>query len=688
VKKLMLLVAAGTLWLFLAAIPALADGGPHTASSHSGVDTLTSDSCAGCHRAHTAQGARLINQSTEEGLCLSCHGSSSLGATADVLDGVQYAIKTDGSGDRDLATKIGALRGGGFENAYIGEVGRVAVSTAGALPTSVVSGYKTKVTVATSSGPVTSAHLALAGTNLDNTGTAWGNGTAASGVGPVVEMGCTSCHNPHGNGQYRILNTVPTATAAAGSTFTSAWSKPLVGATGGTYTTVDSHALLPGDTVTITANSNSVNNGTATVLAVNINTFTLTSFTVPMTGAGTGSGGIVTRTGGVKVKDYTNPAANDTRNYTVIQTQAGVFYTSQMGAYNFAQGDYFHRQVPWNAPSGSTADAPNGVAVATGTVAGGNYVPAFNDQINTWCAQCHTRYMSLATATNATGGNGASFDFGRTVVNAAAITAVAADGTITSATHGLAIGQGVNLFGLAANGIADGRYIVATVPSTTTFTVTGTFTIVAGSSIATASLRSDGVLAITAISAAASITAANHGLAVNDVVFINGLAAQGVGNGIYSVAAVGSANAFTVKIHEADGTYTAVTEATANAALTTAFVKKTDSSFAIQHRVQGNRACTTCHVAHGSNRVMTGDSGSFATPAGVASDSSRLLKVDNRGTCQACHDESRTWTTYTNTALSYARQNFDYQGAAAGVTSYDLFIPQLNVYKNAVVVVP
>ena len=52
----MLLVAAGGLWLFLAAVPAFADGGPHVASMNTGVCCLTADSCAGCHRAHTATG--------------------------------------------------------------------------------------------------------------------------------------------------------------------------------------------------------------------------------------------------------------------------------------------------------------------------------------------------------------------------------------------------------------------------------------------------------------------------------------------------------------------------------------------------------------------------------------------------------------------------------------------------------
>ena len=104
-------------WLFLAAIPALADGGPHVASVNSGVSSLTADSCAGCHRAHTAQGAMLLKVPEEE-LCLSCHGDAVAGATTDVMSGIQYALGTDGL--RNDAAVLGALRGGGFDQARIG----------------------------------------------------------------------------------------------------------------------------------------------------------------------------------------------------------------------------------------------------------------------------------------------------------------------------------------------------------------------------------------------------------------------------------------------------------------------------------------------------------------------------------------------------------------------------------------
>jgi hypothetical protein len=67
-----------------------------------------------------------------------------------------------------------------------------------------------------------------------------------------------------------------------------------------------------------------------------------------------------------------------------------------------------------------------------------------------------------------------------------------------------------------------------------------------------------------------------------------------------------------------------------------------------QHRTVAGRDCLTCHVSHGSNAAMTGTfSGSYEYPDGTASASSRLLKVDNRGTCQACHDPTGTITAGT-----------------------------------------
>ena len=119
-RRLALLIAVGATWLFLAALPALADGGPHVSATNNGSSVLTADSCAGCHRAHTAQGQFLINAASEEALCLTCHGAQSAGATTDVLTGVQYTSGAQHNVAGGAGTQLGALRNGGFDQARIG----------------------------------------------------------------------------------------------------------------------------------------------------------------------------------------------------------------------------------------------------------------------------------------------------------------------------------------------------------------------------------------------------------------------------------------------------------------------------------------------------------------------------------------------------------------------------------------
>ena len=215
-KRLMLLIAAGSLWLFLAAVPVFADGGPHIAAVNSGVNGVNADSCAGCHRAHSAQGDFLLVASSATSSCLTCHGATGLGATTDVESGVQYVLNTDPTALPRTTAVLGYLRGGGFVNARIGsdEAVRVAYLSG----TSVRLNGKVPVRTAGSQA-VTSAHLPnTAGVVGAASGVAWGNGpnSATPFAGAAVEVECATCHNPHGNGQYRILNPIP-APAATGT---------------------------------------------------------------------------------------------------------------------------------------------------------------------------------------------------------------------------------------------------------------------------------------------------------------------------------------------------------------------------------------------------------------------------------------------------------------------------------------
>jgi predicted CXXCH cytochrome family protein len=509
---------------------------------------INADGCAGCHRAHTAQGPFLINAADETALCKTCHGAAVTGSTVDVIDGVQYALA-----GRSGGTLLGALRGGGFDQARIdaGNASRVAY-----LRSATDVSQRPKVGVGAAED-VTSSHIAMTENSLTNPGIAWGNGAIDSGAGPVVEVSCTSCHNPHGNGQYRILNTL-TVDVPDENGIDETWivnirasyaanvaaipadpnaipPQPAIPAfSAENIYTVTSHGLMPGDQIVIANHAGSTPdiNGTWYVKTVGTgavgqessatNNFTITASpggtTVDITVGGTG--GTVKRISGRVVTDATLPTPGDTRNYTVMQVKSPtgsatangaeadyLLYASQVsaaaisgsfngipGTYTATGGDYFARLVPWNPDVNGVCDPtvfPLQAGCATAPSAPNGRPATFSGQITQWCASCHTRYFAnnnpTITATP-NGATGASWQYQR--------------------------------------------------PG--------------------------------------------------------------------------------------------------------------ESLFMFQHRTVSGRDCLTCHVSHGSNAAMTGTfSGSYTYPDGTASASSRLLKVDNRGTCQACHDPTGTITAGT-----------------------------------------
>jgi predicted CXXCH cytochrome family protein len=203
VRRLALFITGGAIWLLLLAIPAMADNGPHVRGQ--AINAATG-SCASCHRAHSGQAPDLLKTSAST-LCYSCHGAGGRGATTDVQDGMAYADLTTihAGGPGALPAGGGALRGGGFDYALI------ATGTLAANPSSLPSNGSTLGRMAiipalTTSAVATSAHsvdgsaVTMWGAGADNIGN---NGKAD------VQLTCASCHDPHGNGQYRILKATP-----------------------------------------------------------------------------------------------------------------------------------------------------------------------------------------------------------------------------------------------------------------------------------------------------------------------------------------------------------------------------------------------------------------------------------------------------------------------------------------------
>ncbi|MCL5292523.1 MAG: hypothetical protein M1548_08370 [Actinobacteria bacterium] len=169
--------------IMLAFISLIALAGPAEANfAIHGNFVADTDSCAGCHRAHTATspitwadpwGGRstrsallLSTATTVQQFCNTCHGTDAPGASTNIVDGI-----FDTTSSRPTESVVGAvLNGGGFS-----DVGR--------------------------GNPSTSTHM------VDGSaGTAWGAGTTGPGV--PMSLDCSTCHDVHGTSNYRLLKDV------------------------------------------------------------------------------------------------------------------------------------------------------------------------------------------------------------------------------------------------------------------------------------------------------------------------------------------------------------------------------------------------------------------------------------------------------------------------------------------------
>jgi hypothetical protein len=116
------------------------------------------------------------------------------------------------------------LRAGGFEEARINTT-----DPNNAIPAPTPVGYAVSIGVLPEPQPVNSRHT------LETATTLWGNGELNSGAGPAFTLECTTCHDPHGNGNYRILRTVPTGSGGAGYAVPDTYPKAASDYTTGNY---------------------------------------------------------------------------------------------------------------------------------------------------------------------------------------------------------------------------------------------------------------------------------------------------------------------------------------------------------------------------------------------------------------------------------------------------------------------
>lgn len=200
-KRIAFVLLAASVIVLAATGVAYANFGPH------GGYAQDTDACAGCHRAHTSfstlgwtdnQGAQRLSAllvsdaSNMTDFCYACHGDAAPGASTNVQMGLFDSGPTSGATGTinpawPAATTFAlsnssydaTLNGGGFQ-----ELGGHA------------------------SRPVMSAHDMNRATNIQGPLVRWGYLNPATGLSDISVMSeftCTSCHDPHGSSNYRLL---------------------------------------------------------------------------------------------------------------------------------------------------------------------------------------------------------------------------------------------------------------------------------------------------------------------------------------------------------------------------------------------------------------------------------------------------------------------------------------------------
>jgi hypothetical protein len=195
---------------------AFANFGPH------GGYATDTDSCAGCHRAHSSFStvkftpkdapsdmaetdkpyALLVGSAqTMQEFCYACHGDTAPGASTNVQSGVFDGGPSGANGQ----TATGGQTNGGVAVTYVTESTFGAPLNGGGFGSIIGSRPNQILDTATweDTNHATQTYKAVSSAHtMEGTGQLWGAGQAVSDMAGFT---CTNCHDPHGSSNYRLL---------------------------------------------------------------------------------------------------------------------------------------------------------------------------------------------------------------------------------------------------------------------------------------------------------------------------------------------------------------------------------------------------------------------------------------------------------------------------------------------------
>ena len=200
---------------------AYANFGPH------GGYVNDTDACAGCHRAHTSfspvtwtdgsstpttHTALLVGSAqTMTEFCDACHGDLAPGASTNVVSGVFDSGPSGAAGAvvGTVGEANGVTDGGNAQTtAYLtASVFNAPLNGGGFARMPDPYQWQTSTTIAYKAA--TSAH------RMDTAGPLWGAGNSVAEAGSMT-LDCTSCHDPHGTSNFRLLKAQVNGTTVGG----------------------------------------------------------------------------------------------------------------------------------------------------------------------------------------------------------------------------------------------------------------------------------------------------------------------------------------------------------------------------------------------------------------------------------------------------------------------------------------